>query len=168
MSLETSNVETDLIDEPLPFIPKLIPLQSLSNHVKKDGVAIPLSNPSAPSAIPSAIVLEETVLPNGWKRVVKQRQSGKSAGSTDAYVFTPSGQRLRSRREMERYIEKTGDTSASLDIFKFGRTRGKVIIEILLLNIVIDFSLSYSLPVYLNTQFVLSKFSCSIKSAICI
>ncbi|KAL0021618.1 hypothetical protein WJX79_009112 [Trebouxia sp. C0005] len=41
----------------------------------------------------------------GWHCEVKTRNSGTSAGTSDAYYFNPAGQRFRSRQEIMRHLE---------------------------------------------------------------
>ncbi|KAL4226094.1 Methyl-CpG-binding domain protein 4 [Mactra antiquata] len=47
-------------------------------------------------------------LPEGWSRVVRQRKEGKSAGKHDVYIVSPGGKRLRSRTELEKFVEQEG------------------------------------------------------------
>ncbi|KAI5666837.1 hypothetical protein M9H77_16690 [Catharanthus roseus] len=44
-------------------------------------------------------------LPGDWNMEVKVRTSGATAGSTDRYYISPSGQRLRSKNEVIHYLE---------------------------------------------------------------
>ncbi|GAB6022227.1 Methyl-CpG-binding domain protein 4 [Chamberlinius hualienensis] len=62
-------------------------------------------------------------LPPGWTRKVVQRQSGKSAGKYDTYIYSPSGQKFRSRQDLQRYLDNVGsELSATQFDFNF---RGK-------------------------------------------
>ena len=54
----------------------------------------------------------------GWKRLVCQRKSGKTAGKSDVYYVNPTGKRLRSRREVLKYLKETG-LDIPLDSFCF-------------------------------------------------
>ncbi|KAL3143605.1 hypothetical protein ABBQ38_002402 [Trebouxia sp. C0009 RCD-2024] len=47
----------------------------------------------------------------GWRVEVKTRNSGTSAGTSDAYYFSPAGQRFRSRQEIVRHLETTAQQS---------------------------------------------------------
>nr|XP_037282394.1 methyl-CpG-binding protein 2-like [Rhipicephalus microplus] len=47
---------------------------------------------------------DHDALPEGWRRRVCQRTKGRSAGRCDVYLYTPSGQRLRSRREVAAFL----------------------------------------------------------------
>ncbi|CAB3382786.1 Hypothetical predicted protein [Cloeon dipterum] len=46
-------------------------------------------------------------VPSGWSRDVIQRKSGKSAGKYDVYVFSPDGQKHRSRADILRYLTQS-------------------------------------------------------------
>jgi hypothetical protein len=60
----------------------------------------------------------------GWKRIVCQRKAGKTAGKFDVYFINPEGKRLRSRREVSRYLMGNGlDVSLELFCFKAGRDK---------------------------------------------
>ena len=54
----------------------------------------------------------------GWERIVCQRKSGKTAGKIDIYFVNPDGKRLRSRREISRYLKKN-DLDIPLELFRF-------------------------------------------------
>ncbi|XP_075039815.1 methyl-CpG-binding domain protein 4 [Mixophyes fleayi] len=43
-------------------------------------------------------------LPEGWKKIIKQRQSGKTAGKYDLLFVSPQGTKLRSRCALVRYL----------------------------------------------------------------
>ncbi|KAL1432286.1 hypothetical protein MTO96_013605 [Rhipicephalus appendiculatus] len=47
---------------------------------------------------------ESDALPEGWLRKVCQRKRGRSAGRYDVYIYSPSGRRFRSRRELASYL----------------------------------------------------------------
>lgn len=58
----------------------------------------------------------------GWERIVCQRKSGKTAGKFDVYFVNPDGKRLRSRREISRYL-KQNDLDIPLELFRFRAVR---------------------------------------------
>lgn len=59
-------------------------------------------------------------LPPGWSRKIVQRQRGKSAGKYDTYIYSPGGQKFRSRQELQRYLNNVGsELSASQFDFNF-------------------------------------------------
>ncbi|XP_069792996.1 methyl-CpG-binding domain protein 4 isoform X2 [Narcine bancroftii] len=59
-------------------------------------------------------------LPDGWKRLVKERQTGKSAGKSDVYLLSPQGKRFRSSRELENYFRRNiGEESLKAKDFDF-------------------------------------------------
>ncbi|XP_054708426.1 methyl-CpG-binding domain protein 2-like [Uloborus diversus] len=45
-------------------------------------------------------------LPPGWKRQVKIRQNGKTAGKEDTYLFSPDNVKIRSKVELEAYLKE--------------------------------------------------------------
>ncbi|XP_018114537.2 methyl-CpG-binding domain protein 4 isoform X1 [Xenopus laevis] len=55
-------------------------------------------------------------LPHGWKRIVKQRQSGKTSGKYDVYFVSPLGTTLRSRISLVKYLK---DMNLKLEDFDF-------------------------------------------------
>uniref|UniRef100_UPI00398E7358 methyl-CpG-binding domain protein 4 isoform X2 n=1 Tax=Pristiophorus japonicus TaxID=55135 RepID=UPI00398E7358 len=59
-------------------------------------------------------------LPEGWKRIVKERQTGKSAGKSDIYILSPQGKRFRSAKELENYFQRTaGEENLKAKDFNF-------------------------------------------------
>jgi hypothetical protein len=66
-------------------------------------------------------MMKETVTDcpvRGWKRIVCQRKTGKTAGKFDVYFVNPDGKRFRSRREVPRYLKKN-DSNLSPELFSF-------------------------------------------------
>ena len=58
----------------------------------------------------------------GWKRIICQRKTGKTAGKFDVYFVNPDGKRLRSRREVSKYLKESGlDISLELFCFKVAK-----------------------------------------------
>nr|XP_042129822.1 methyl-CpG-binding domain protein 4 isoform X3 [Peromyscus maniculatus bairdii] len=58
-------------------------------------------------------------VPCGWKRVVKQRLSGKTAGRYDVYFISPQGLKFRSKRSLANYLLKNGETFLKPEDFDF-------------------------------------------------
>ena len=57
-------------------------------------------------------LFDDPSLPPGWYRTVSQRKSGATAGGWDTYIFSPpqyGAKRFRSKQEIRRYFEKTGE-----------------------------------------------------------
>ena len=61
----------------------------------------------------------DTTLPPGWCRTISQRKTGASAGGWDTYIIHANGKRFRSRMEIKRYFEKTGETEYDWQDFDF-------------------------------------------------
>jgi len=61
---------------------------------------------------------ETSCLPEGWNRKIVQRASGKSAGKYDAYIYSPTGKKFRSRMEIQKYLEESG-SDLKIDQFDF-------------------------------------------------
>ncbi|XP_076423772.1 methyl-CpG-binding domain protein 4 isoform X4 [Peromyscus maniculatus bairdii] len=58
-------------------------------------------------------------VPCGWKRVVKQRLSGKTAGRYDVCFISPQGLKFRSKRSLANYLLKNGETFLKPEDFDF-------------------------------------------------
>ncbi|XP_015449319.1 methyl-CpG-binding domain protein 4 isoform X5 [Pteropus alecto] len=58
-------------------------------------------------------------VPCGWKRVVKQRVSGKTAGRYDVYFISPQGLKFRSKSSLANYLHKNEETSLKPEDFDF-------------------------------------------------
>nr|XP_032827551.1 methyl-CpG-binding domain protein 4 isoform X2 [Petromyzon marinus] len=67
----------------------------------------------------------ESPMPEGWRRLVMQRQAGETAGRYDVYIFSPSGRKFRSRPELALFLKTLGDTAPSADDFDFSSGTGK-------------------------------------------
>ncbi|XP_072328107.1 methyl-CpG-binding domain protein 4 isoform X2 [Scyliorhinus torazame] len=69
-------------------------------------------------------------LPEGWKRVVKERKTGKSSGKFDIYIISPQGKKFRSSKELENYFQRgAGEESLKaevLNVFWRGCTRRRI------------------------------------------
>ncbi|KAK2718555.1 histone acetyltransferase KAT6A-like isoform X2 [Artemia franciscana] len=59
------------------------------------------------------------IAPAGWSRTVTQRKSGASAGKYDVYFFSPDGKKLRSRVEVQGYLEQNNIKNLKVTDFEF-------------------------------------------------
>uniref|UniRef100_T1JKH4 MBD domain-containing protein n=1 Tax=Strigamia maritima TaxID=126957 RepID=T1JKH4_STRMM len=104
------------------------------NEEKSDTETDTLKSDQVPSELPMDIgdgvpMVEDPRLPEGWSRKVVQRQTGKSAGKFDVYIYSPDGKKFRSRFELANYIVKN---NLSLDIKQFDfSVRGKAKVDAL-------------------------------------
>ncbi|KAM4650524.1 methyl-CpG-binding domain protein 4 [Discoglossus pictus] len=69
------------------------------------------------SKAPTSSVLG--ALPDGWKMIVKQRQSGKTAGKYDFCFISPQGAKFRSKSSLVKYLKNNKDTSIKVEEFDF-------------------------------------------------
>ncbi|XP_036247109.1 methyl-CpG-binding domain protein 4, partial [Molothrus ater] len=69
--------------------------------------------PAGPSAVP-----------RGWQRVSNLRRAGRTAGRIDVYFVSPEGKKLRSKRALAEYLQKTGETTLKAADFDFAAPRG--------------------------------------------
>ncbi|XP_041317795.1 methyl-CpG-binding domain protein 4, partial [Pyrgilauda ruficollis] len=69
--------------------------------------------PAGPSAVP-----------RGWQRVSSRRRAGRTAGRVDVYFVSPEGKKLRSKRALVEYLQKTGETTLKAADFDFAAPRG--------------------------------------------
>lgn len=61
---------------------------------------------------PASVLLSYDCGIAGWKKVVTQRQSGKTKGRYDVYIVNPNGRRFRSRVELRQFMStEHGDFS---------------------------------------------------------
>ncbi|XP_061864670.1 methyl-CpG-binding domain protein 4, partial [Colius striatus] len=55
----------------------------------------------------------------GWQRVSRRRRAGRTAGRVDAFFLSPEGKKLRSKRALAEYLQKTGETTLRVEDFGF-------------------------------------------------
>ncbi|XP_030063128.1 methyl-CpG-binding domain protein 4 isoform X2 [Microcaecilia unicolor] len=58
-------------------------------------------------------------IPDGWSKIVKQRQSGRTAGKYDVCFISPQGKVFRSKRALVKYLCKTRETYLQPEDFDF-------------------------------------------------
>lgn len=58
-------------------------------------------------------------VPEGWEKIIKQRQTGKTAGKYDICFISPHGMKFRSRRALLGYFKKNGETVLKIEDFDF-------------------------------------------------
>ncbi|XP_039932491.1 methyl-CpG-binding domain protein 4 [Hirundo rustica] len=61
--------------------------------------------------------------PRGWQRVSSRRRAGRTAGRIDVYFVSPEGKKLRSKRALVEYLQKTGETTLKAADFDFTTPR---------------------------------------------
>ncbi|XP_071960825.1 uncharacterized protein [Antedon mediterranea] len=66
----------------------------------------------------AGVLEEDNRLPEGWKRKVTQRLTGRSAGKFDVYLISPTNRRFRSRNELAAYF-KVNKSEYDADDFDF-------------------------------------------------
>lgn len=92
-------------------------VKSKQNGDKKDVEREKDSKSSTPR-LPCTTVEDMEGVPEGWKRKISQRMTGKSAGKFDVYIFSPEGRKFRSRPELMAYIEENS-LDYTIDDFNF-------------------------------------------------
>ena len=59
---------------------------------------------------------QELSLPYGWKKMAVKRKSGILIDHWDFYVISPAGKRLRSNKEIARYLEANSELECDLKV----------------------------------------------------
>nr|XP_056708693.1 methyl-CpG-binding domain protein 4 [Euleptes europaea] len=94
---------------------------------KEDGATVSLADSLCHKAVPE-----------GWKKIIKQRQAGKTAGKYDIYFISPEGMKFRSKRALTNYFKKNGEIVLKSEDFDFNapvqnnaqsRTQGSTVLE---------------------------------------
>ncbi|CAL4101732.1 unnamed protein product, partial [Meganyctiphanes norvegica] len=89
-------------------------VKSQKKKSKKKQPRLTVKKKKCPS-VPVLNCNKDVEVPNGWDRTVKMRAGGASANKFDVYYHSPEGKKLRSRNEVQRYIE---EKEIELDISK--------------------------------------------------
>ena len=58
-------------------------------------------------------------LPHGWKRKVVKRLNGRRY---DVYIYSPTGKRFRSKKQLEDHFAKNNQLDLNIDQFSFSPT----------------------------------------------
>ncbi|XP_071612501.1 methyl-CpG-binding domain protein 4 [Heliangelus exortis] len=56
-------------------------------------------------------------VPGGWQVVARRRRAGRTAGRIDVCFVSPEGNKLRSKRALVEYLQKTGETRLKAEDF---------------------------------------------------
>ncbi|KAL9838794.1 methyl-CpG-binding domain protein 4 isoform 2-T2 [Geothlypis trichas] len=84
----------------------------------------PSSNPSPSPGCGDHGPAGPSAVPRGWQRVSSRRRAGRTAGRIDVYFISPEGKKLRSKRALVEYLQKTGETTLKAADFDFAAPRG--------------------------------------------
>jgi len=100
--------------------------QSLSNRLHGN---IDLSNLEPTNTRPrykkktdGVPLFDDPTLPPGWRRSVVMRKTGSTAGGWDTYIHSPpayGSKKFRSKQDIRRYFEQTGETTLRWEDFDF-------------------------------------------------
>ncbi|KAL8212641.1 UNVERIFIED_CONTAM: hypothetical protein K2H54_054168 [Gekko kuhli] len=58
-------------------------------------------------------------VPEGWEKIIKQRQKGKTKGKYDIFFISPQGMKFRSKRALSDYFKKNGEIVLKSEDFDF-------------------------------------------------
>ncbi|XP_071406271.1 methyl-CpG-binding domain protein 4 isoform X2 [Pithys albifrons albifrons] len=58
-------------------------------------------------------------VPRGWQRLSTRRRTGRTAGRIDVCFVSPEGKKLRSKRALVEYLQRTGQTTLKAADFDF-------------------------------------------------
>ncbi|XP_064098449.1 methyl-CpG-binding domain protein 4-like isoform X2 [Macrobrachium nipponense] len=140
---ETTSVDNSKRDEEKPVSEeKPAPVEN-GDHVKDEEVKTDIKEesqevgekPEAPVDTPQKrkygrksnanVVLDggSIKVPEGWRREVVQRTGGASAGKMDVYYYSPTGKKLRSKVELQKFCQKN-DIVVNVDDFLFSQPKG--------------------------------------------
>ncbi|XP_067400464.1 methyl-CpG-binding domain protein 4 isoform X2 [Emydura macquarii macquarii] len=102
----------ELVREPREcFGPQIEDIETIAENTvqcKEDAADI--------SEVPSRCL---KTIPDGWEKITKQRQSGKTAGKYDVYFISPQGVKIRSKCALVTYFRKSGETVLKPEDFDF-------------------------------------------------
>ncbi|XDV48328.1 hypothetical protein PO909_017759 [Leuciscus waleckii] len=56
---------------------------------------------------------------SGWRREMRERQSGKTAGKVDVYIISPQGKIFRSKTQLHRFLLSQTNTELKISDFDF-------------------------------------------------
>ncbi|XP_072276594.1 methyl-CpG-binding domain protein 4 [Pyxicephalus adspersus] len=102
-------MESETINEKAADIAKL---QDASQQLYRDTKSLKESSSTdTNSSVPET-------LPEGWKKIIKQRQTGKTAGKFDLIFISPLGTKLRSKTALIKYLN-TNHVKIRLEDFNF-------------------------------------------------
>ncbi|XP_020836762.1 methyl-CpG-binding domain protein 4 isoform X1 [Phascolarctos cinereus] len=92
----------------------------MGDNEEREEIPLQLEEPNASTQCNGGTIMEcSKSVPCGWKRIVKQRLSGKTAGRYDVYFISPEGVKLKSKSLLACYLHKSGETSLKPQDFDF-------------------------------------------------
>ena len=126
--IDNAEVSPPTAGVPIPLISKHIGLPKkapLPKLISKSSSAV-VSPTNAPKTSLTSKLTNNT-LPDGWTIITKTRKTGKQAGGTYCEYLAPSGKRLRSLKEVERYLDpvSAAEREASKSSVAAGKKRAR-------------------------------------------